>query len=220
MQYTELLKYNREELFEKYPAFSLYPAFRLECGIPFSNAIAIIVQVYTPKSEDLSELWSMKLKAAKNCGYKVDDGKITDDACQKCLEGKDEIFNKMIVAYCRMTKNLKFSRIVTYVDALYMKMEALRNGDDDGEKTKDTITVIDTLDQKIEKGIREFLNGDVNQTVDVLVEVERVSLGIRPEDIAEKILNGEDPVDIRPYGKNYNFEKFGNREKINPYDEE
>jgi hypothetical protein len=221
VDFLKIIGLSEGEIFEKYPAFALYPQFRADCGLPLDKAIALIVQIYTPVKEDISELWVIKKKAAENLGYKFKDNVCTNDVVQACLKGTNHKFNAMVIGYLRMSKSPKFSRLVTYIDTLYQKELDLKSGEDN-EKTKDIIFVIDQLDSRIESITREILNGDTNEdmTVSLLNEVERVSLGLRPEDIAEKMANGIDPVDIRPYGKNYNFERYGDRTKINPYAED
>lgn len=221
MDYLKIIGLSEGEIFEQYPAFALYPQFRADCGLPLDKSLALIVQIYTPVKEDVSELWAIKRKAAENLGYKFNNGECKDAVVNACLRGENNNFNAMIVCYCRMTKSPRFTRLVTYIDTLYQKELDLRNGEDN-EKAKDIIHVIDTLDNRIETITREILNNDSsdNLAVSLLNEVERVSLGLRPEDIAEKLANGIDPVDIRPYGKNYNFERYGDRTKINPYAED
>jgi hypothetical protein len=38
---------------------------------------------------------------------------------------------------------------------------------------------------------------------------ERIRIELRPEDIAKKLKNGEAPVSVTPYGKDYKYSKYG-----------
>lgn len=201
-----------------YPVLNDYVAFKKETKLSLPRAFELIVLLYSVNSP-LLQSDRAKTDAAKYFGYDVFEGKIVDKKVADMLSGQDKVFNEMIIAYCRMQKNDTFSTYVIYKDSLYRLLAALKDGSDE-EKTKDTLANIKTIRKEMEGMVDEFLNNDtsVGLKQELFEEVERESLGIRPEEIAEKLEAGEDPLPgfKPPYGKDYNFQVEGNRAKINP----
>jgi hypothetical protein len=209
------------KLFEVFPVLDKYDAFRNDCLIPVPRAFELIVLLYSIGTPLILNREQAKATAAEYFGYKVIDGVIKDPIIQDLLiEGKDEGFNYMVVSYCRMQKNSKWSKLVAWWDIYYSNIALLRSSvGETKEKQKDIITVIDKLEKDIEAMVPEFLNNDIGEGVRraLYEELETASLGIRPEEIATKLEDGEDPLpDTHPYGKDYTFETYGDRTKINP----
>jgi hypothetical protein len=50
----------------------------------------------------------------------------------------------------------------------------------------------------------------INQIVD---DIEYEIVALRPEDIAQKIAKGEEPVNIKPYSKKYTGERFSEKDR-------
>ena len=208
------------KLMEAFPVLQRYDAFKNELRIALPRAFELIVLLYSVNSPLIVRHDTAKAEAAEYFGYRVVDNEIKDKIVDSMLHGEDPFFNDMIVAYCRLQKNAKFSKMVAYMDSLYANITALRNGGTDKEKTKEIMLNIDKLEKDVDSMVSEFLNYDNNLGLKdkVFDEIENMSLGIRPEEIAEKLEAGEDPVGISPYGKDYDFkDTFGDRTKINPY---
>ena len=72
---------------------------------------------------------------------------------------------------------------------------------------KDTVDQVDDLEAGITRMTREMSNDDSAKfVIDAIYEkIRSDKLELRPEDIADKIELGEDPVDIKPYGEKYGF---------------
>jgi hypothetical protein len=87
------------------------------------------------------------------------------------------------------------------------------------DKTKDAFEILKKLRIDIEDMQKELLSNDLSEELknELYAEVERAKLGIRPEERAGMIANGEDPnKNVHPFGKDYHFEVEGNRAHINP----
>jgi hypothetical protein len=208
-----------EKLFEAFPVLMRYDAFKDDSlPIPFPRAFELIVLLYSMGSPLIIRHDTCKPEAAEYFGYRVVDGKIMDQDIEDLLYCQHELFNDMIIAYCRLQKNAKFSKLVTYTDAYYATLTKIRSGGSDKEKIKELLLAADKLENDIDVLVNEFLNHDnsVGLRDKVFDEVEIASLGLRPEEIAEKLELGQEAVDIKPYGKEYNFKKFGDRTKVNP----
>jgi hypothetical protein len=208
----------KEKLFKAYPILERYPAFKAEFEMPFPRVFELVVLLYSIGSPLLVRHDTRKAEAAEYFGHTVVDGEIQNKYLSELLSCENEKFNDMVVAYCRLQKNAKFSKMVTFMDAYYAVLPKIRMGGTDKQKMKELLESATTLENEIDYLVNDFLNQDnVAALKDkVFEEIEIVSLGLRPEDIAEKLENGEEPVDIKPYGVDYNFEKFGDRTKINP----
>lgn len=211
-----------KKLFEVFPVLNNYASFKADTLIPLPRAFELIVLLYSVGSPLVLRSDVAKLDAAEYFGYQVANSEIVDPDISNMLHGRYDWFNGMVIAYCRMQKNAKFSMLVVYQDTYYSQLSLMKDGGTDKEPIKIIIANLEALQSKIETLTSEFLNQDNNQGVkDRLFEdVENSCLGIRPEDIANKIAAGEDPVpDVHPYGDDYKFEPYGDRTKINPYND-
>lgn len=217
-----ILGKKRQDIHKIYPVFEQYPYFKHDCSIPYDKALALIIKIYSVGSPIITKHNLAKVDAAEQLGFKVKNGNVTEKEVADCLNAKDSVFNQYVIAYCRLQRNAKWSRLVTYIDGYYDRLEKFRNGYGENEKeenSKNLLLVIDQLEEKIETATKEFLNYDVDLKDELLKSVERDSLGLSPEEIAEKIASGVDILNYYPYGKNYKFEEFGDRTKVNPYSE-
>ena len=128
----------------------------------------------------------------------------------------------MVIRYCRMQYDSEFSELVIFNNAFYNQLMALNDGkSENSDKTKDIIQNVGVLKKQIKEIETRMLNENVTpENVSTLYEhVEMTALGLRPEDIAEKMRAGEVPVDVNPYGKDYSFQKYGTRDKMYPTDD-
>lgn len=205
-----------KEVLSLYPEFNIYE-FKKDCGFHIGKALSLIVLLYSKDTWVSARQSSAKINAATHLGYSVENGVIKDGNVSEALMCKNKIFNDMVIRYCRMQYDPDFSEMVIFDNALYNQLTFLNDGkSENSEKTKDIINNISILKKQLSDITSRMLNDNTTkENVATLYEhVEYTSLGIRPEDIAEKLKNGEDPIDVRPYGENYNFAKFGSRERM------
>lgn len=209
----------QKDVFSLYPDFKNYPEFQRDCGIEFGKAVALVVLLYSKDSYISARHSSEKINAAVYLGYEQRAGVITDKAVHNALTCNNKVFNDMVIRYCRMQYDSEFSELVIFNNAFYNQLMALNDGkSDNSEKTKDIISNVNILKKQIKDIETKMLNENTTpENINTLYEhIEYTSLGLRPEDVAEKLKAGEQVVDISPYGKNYSFEKHGNREKMYP----
>ncbi len=206
-----------KDVYAIYPEFEYYPEFKRDCGFIIGKAVALIVLLYSKDSYVSAKHSSEKINAAVYLGFEQKAGVITDKSVHDALLCNNKPFNDMVIRYCRMQYDSEFSELVIFNNAFYNQLMALNDGkSENSEKTKDIIQNVNILKKQIKDIETKLLNENTTeQNINTLYEhVELTTLGLRPEDIAEKLRGGEDVVDVRPYGKNYSFEKFGTRDKM------
>jgi hypothetical protein len=205
-----------------YPEFKLYSEFRADCGFTTGKAIALIVLLYSKDTYVSAKHSSEKINAAVYLGFEQNACVISNPAVHNALLCNNKPFNDMVIRYCRMQYDSEFSELVIFNNAFYNQLMALNDGkSENSDKTKDIIQNVGVLKKQIKEIETRMLNENVTpENVSTLYEhVEMTALGLRPEDIAEKMRAGEVPVDVNPYGKDYSFQKYGTRDKMYPADD-
>ena len=209
-----------EKLFQVFPVLNDYPEFKLTIPIPLPRAFELIVLLYSQRGLLVQRHSTAKVEAAQYFGYKTIGDKINDKDISELLSGQNSEFNKMIIAYARMQHNAKFSQFIIWVVKYYKCLDEFVTGDSD-EKNKDLYKLIKDLQEDISVLEKELLKNDISPELheELYAEVERISLGIRPEEIAQKLADGEDPLPgFNPYGKDYKFSITADRSKVNPHE--
>lgn len=207
-----------EELFQAFPILRDYPSFSKSLPIAMPRAFELIVLLYSVKGLLVTRHSTAKVDAAQYFGYKVSGDKINDKVIADLLSGRNKDFNKCIISYLRIQHAPKFSKFVIFDIKLHQAMEDFIDDKSDS-KDKEVYALINDLEEEVTKLENELVRNDPSLEIreELHAEVERIILGIRPEDIAEKMANGEDPLPgVHPYGKDYKFEIQGDRSLINP----
>lgn len=214
---------NNKELVEYFPDFN-HPIYLNELPIAKGKAIALIVLLYSKNGMllEYKDTLTAKIKAAEQLGYVILNRKIVNEDVNKLLFGGSISFTSMIVEYLRHQHSLEHAEICIYLESYFTQLEKLGNGDTDLEKTKDLLLNIETIKVRVNKLLLEYSNGDSSKSLKqgILEGIEDDRLELTPEAIAEKIRDKTLSFKVAPYGKGYNFKKYGNRAKINPYNNE
>ena len=208
----------KEELFDFIPALMDYPSFQQSLPIELPRVFELIVLLYSPRGLLVTRHSTAKVDAAQYFGYKVIGDKIQDKIVADMLSGKNKNFNMCVISYIRIQHAPKFAKFVIFDMKLYKSMEEFVD-DESSEKDKDLFNLINSLETEVSTLENELIKNDPSLEIreELYAEVERIALGIRPEDIAEKMAAGEDPLPgVHPYGERYKFEIDGNRSNINP----
>jgi len=211
-----------DDVCKLYPEFKLYPEYKMDCGFEIGKAIALIVLLYSKDSYISAKHSSEKINAAVYLGFEQNAGVITNPAVHNALLCDNKPFNDMVIRYCRMQYDSEFSELVIFNNAFYNQLMVLNDGkSDNSEKTKDVIQNVGILKKQIKEIESRMLNENTTpENISSLYEhVEMTALGLRSEDIAEKLRSGDVAVDIKPYGKDYDFKKYGTRDKMYPGDD-
>jgi len=175
------------------------------------NVFRYIISYYNPKSpiREEADIIKRKRNAAVAAGFEFNKKGRLPEHAEKMMIGVDEEVNKMIIDYCFFTSSIDFTLLATYEHGLYIEMIGMLK---DKGFNKDTIKKIKEIQSEIELLQSKILSGDhfIKNLMDSLYNVtERIRIELRPEDIAKKLKNGEAPVSVTPYGKDYKYSKYG-----------
>ena len=124
---------------------------------------------------------------------------------EEMLIGKDLQLNAMIVKYITLFNNPDLLNLASFYEIFIFLNQKAFSGDVNTANIKDIEKVnasIKRLEESIFRGKDETeLRKELYKTV------REQALGIRPEEIAEKLARGEDPLEFNPY-KDYEPEKM------------
>lgn len=134
-----------------------------------------------------------KIEVAHDCEFKMTDGGVFESPVEDFLKGKNRIVNRKIVEYVRLHRNFKYSFLVSMENAYYNLMLEILGGD-----TKNVMKAKELRDE-LEESVLEIFNDDTNAFIkdELLRYMESERLDLRPEDIAQKLQQGETPVTVK-----------------------
>lgn len=184
------------DYFAEYPALRNYKVFSDEVlnslEVPFDNLFKYIVLLYTPNTPLLNITDHNKRKAIALQMAEIDPVKNIDIvACRNALS------NLVIMAYLRMMKSHRWTKLCVFTDAYYNQCAKLQAGlIEPGERTKELKGNINDLEADIEQMTNEYINYDPSRGLkDAVVQaVEDEHNELLPETIASMIAEGSDPT--------------------------
>lgn len=103
--------------------------------------------------------------------------------------------NQVFIAYLRFMKSNKWSKLYVFQNSYYNLMGLLQSGKTSpGERTRDLIQNIDSIGVKIDELITDLTNQHWTPKIesDILQAIEDVRHDLRPEYIAQQLLEGND----------------------------
>lgn len=187
---TSLLKF--------YKDLSKVKAFRDDPGPNIDNekVMQFILLVYdknSPYRKKHPDVLKRKIEAAHDCDFKMTEGGVFESAVEDFLKGKNRIVNRKIVEYVRLHRSFKYSFLVGMENAYYTLMLDILGGD-----TKNVMKAKELRDE-LEESVLEIFNDDTNAFIkdELLRYMETERLELRPEDIAQKLQQGETPVTVK-----------------------
>jgi len=207
---------NSIDILRSYPNLKLYPEFiippkkdkdeeySLINKFGLTKVFRFIVFAYDRKSPLVSNLTmsviKRKTEALLLAGFIID-------------EDNDDIFNivtcrnrpiaKLIGRYCRIQHNMKFTSLMSKMDAHYNETEYLRTETDASKRTA-CLKNQNQLEEEIDTLVNTILSGDNAELLkeEIYAQIEMDELGIMPEDIAKKLIEGVNPLgDFNPHVK-------------------
>lgn len=144
----------------------------------------------SPYRKKYMDILKRKIEVAHDLGFEVIEGGMFTPPVEDFLKGRNRIVNQKIVQFVRMHRNYKYSYQVS-VEASYANlMLEIQSGDTKSIKT------LGELRNELEENLTELLNQDNNPFLkdEILRYMEEERLALRPEDIAKKLQNGENPI--------------------------
>jgi len=198
-----------EDILKKVPDLAGIPEFselsNPHNGLLRTEIIKYILFMYDPNTpvNTVPDVMKRKFYAATLAGLPKKNSVRFTEEVEAMLGGSDTQVNEAICAFITRLNSAKYTKLVVYNTALELQLKAMLSG----KYKTDAIEVVDALERGISDILRQISNEDSSKfTVDAIYDkVRSEKLELRPEDIADKLANGENPVDISPYGENYDF---------------
>lgn len=208
----DLLK--ADNVIEEYPLFKTYKTFSepIKEEVILNRVLAYIVCVYDKNSpfQTHDNIIRIKSDAAELCNFPRASNSETKyyKDYMDIISCNNQTVNAMIISYCRIQGSFEWTELVTYRDKFFnMTLQLQNTGDASEEKT--IIANIKSIKSIYKEVYDDFLSNDRNKNLEATAidAIEMEILGLRPEDIAQSLQAGKDPVNIKPYGRNYKFER-------------
>jgi hypothetical protein len=181
IQYKEAFRY--EEYYPKeFPYADIFKVLRY---------IPMVYDKNTPLLQVFSDLKKIKVSAAELAGFKKqEDGRFLSNV-EEILACKNIDVNRMIIRYALSHKSALYSKFVIYSELHLSEMGKLLSGEK-GARVGD----FDSLSDKLDSVRQEILSNDnsIKLSEDFMSFYFEDKLYLRPEDIAKKIQQGEQPV--------------------------
>lgn len=147
------------------------------------------------------EQMARRMACAKLAGFEFDAEGRLDKKVEDMILGRNHATNQMIISFCQITGSRAYASIA-HLDNLYYKALLAENGTqlDSAELGKmiDNLRKINDIekeflgDGKKDKGIPEF-------NISLIQRITAERLNYTPEDIAEKLDQGLNPLEFNPY---------------------
>jgi len=187
-----------ENVFKVFKDLGKVRAFKLDPGEGIDNdkLMKYIFCVYdknSPYRKKFSDVLKRKIEVAHDVGFKDVGGGIFDPPVEDFLKGKNRIVNSKIVEYVRLHRNFKYAFLVSIEASYYNIMLDIMGG-----ATKQ-ISDARSIQTELEDTLMEILNQDNNPYLrdEILRYMEDERLHLRPEDMSNKLQNGESPISIK-----------------------
>ena len=163
------------------------PEFRkaMSGGIDKNKAIRYVCLMYdknTPFRTRYPDIMKRKMEVALHAGFKLEADGIFPEKVEEMMSGKNSSVNRIMVAFVRMHRNVKYSYLISIEESFYFLMEEVARGE------MKNLNRLKEIQGEIEETTMEMLNDDNNTNVkeDLFKYIEDQRLKLRPEDIARK----------------------------------
>jgi hypothetical protein len=184
-----------ESVLKIFPELKKHQPFKTPPGEKLDNNLVMlfIFCMYdksTPYRSKYPDVLKRKIEIAHDVGFALDDKGNFEDPVEDFLKGKNEKVNRKVVEFVRLHRSFKYSYLVTIEASYYNIMLDVMGG-----ATK-RIPDLRSIQEELENTMAELLTEDDNPYIRdaVLRYMEEERLQLRPEDIALKKSNNEQPV--------------------------
>jgi hypothetical protein len=200
---------------ESFMKLTRYKEFKRSTrNLPKDRVIQYIIIMYDPASKELEQefphLMQRKVEAAKAAGLMVAKSRMAPEV-EDMLIGKNENINAMIIRYLHLFNDPNLLMLESYKSMYAALNQAVMGGQLEVREYSKAIQNIETLNTSIIELSNKVLRGrdETQLREDLYRSIEGRELGIRVEDVAEKLQRGEDPFpEANPYGQMYKPKKL------------
>ena len=182
-------------VFKIFPDLKKYQPFKKSPGEELNNDLVMlyIFCMYdksTPYRGKYTDVLKRKIEIAHDVGFTMDEKGVFAEPVEDMLKGNNKIVNRKITEFVRIHRSFKYTYLVTIEASYYNVMLEVMEG-----ATK-RIPDLRSIQEELEDTMVDLLNEDDNPYIRdaVLRYMEEERLQLRPEDIALKLSNNEQPV--------------------------
>lgn len=182
-------------VFKIFPDLKKYKAFTKSPGPELDNDLVMlyIFCMYdksTPYRGKYTDVLKRKIEIAHDVGFPMDEKGVFPEPVEDMLKGNNKSVSRKIVEFVRIQRSFKYTYLVTIEASYYNVMLEVMDG-----ATK-RIPDLRSIQEELEETMAELLNEDNNPYIRdaVLRYMEEERLQLRPEDIAMKLANDEQPI--------------------------
>lgn len=177
------------DLIKTYPILKEYEFDKLTTNV--NETIRYIVYAFDRNSplHSLPDVLERRSVAAVMAGFtRTASGNFTKEV-EDMIKCQNKQINTLIIRYCIMQASDDYTTLVTFEEALRNQNEKLLDGKVDSEKTKDMISNVDTLREKIKDIKRSLMSNNLDAFLERSLYdfSESARLSLRPEDYAAKM---------------------------------
>ncbi len=186
-----------------------YPEFKVVLGPHGFKAgdkdrvirwIAASYDMGSPFIQDYPDVNQRMVMAALYVGFEIDDMRRFEIHVEKMMLGECEPVVDMIIRYCRNYNSPDYSFLVAIWQDYFRTLKQIQMGEDYNFDT------IKKMREEIKSLSREFLSGNNSENIrdKLYKEIEKDSLLLRPEDVADRVESGQGITDteVKDYNSN------------------
>ena len=185
----------KTSVFKIFPELKKYSDFKKSPGPELNNDLVMlyIMCMYdksTPYRGKYTDVLKRKIEIAHDVGFAMDEKGIFTEPVEDMLKGTNKVVNRKVVEFIRIHRSFKYTYLVTIETSYYNVMLEVMEG-----ATK-RIPDLKGIQEELEETMVELMNEDDNPYIRdaVLRYMEEDRLQLRPEDIAIKLSNDEQPI--------------------------
>lgn len=149
--------------------------------------IPLVYDKNSPLREHIDDIKKLKGKAAELAGFRRGDNDRYSEQIEVLMACKNKVVNDMIIRYITLHKNKLYHRYVL-MSEMYFNMSSGLLAD---ATNKSQIEAFASLGDAIDEIQQELLSKDVDLQESFEEYYLSTEIRLRPEDIAEKLMNGE-----------------------------
>lgn len=195
MMYNPMKIPDGSSIFKIYPELAKFTILKKSPGPELDNEMVMlfILCMYdksTPYRSKFTDVLKRKVEIAHDVGFEMDEKGLFQDPVEDMMKGNNVTVNRKIVEFVRIQRSFKYTYLVTIEASYYNVMLEVMEG-----ATK-RIPDLRNIQEELEQTMVDLLNEDDNPYIRdaVLRYMEEERLQLRPEDIALKLANDEQPV--------------------------
>lgn len=174
-------------------------------GLEANKILRYVILMYDRNSElreEYPNIHQRKAIAAQLAGFSLNKNRKFPEVIEEMLLGKIKEVNIMIVKYILLYPDPDALALEVYYEMIVRQSTLTMGKIADPREYKDILANTENLRKKISELTQSVFGGDELNSIkrELYGMIEEKRTAIRPEDIAEKIEKGLNPIDENPYG--------------------